>query len=922
MKKILSLLVIAAALLSCAHDVDPILPENQGGITVWVYGGTETKMTSNLVGDMPGVEEFNENIIKSLDIFFFPAQGLHQSDSDYQNNVQAVHHLFVNNIDAQTTYTAAKDIDEATIKKIFGNNPQAGDQCEVYVIANLDLSSSRFADNATHATLRSSVIDAADFSKVTSETVTVNGVDKIKKTGNLPDRFVMEGWDAITLVHENGIYMVQANVALYRAAAKVKLEVTVPQNVIDDGVEDGNGFVWEPLVDEMEAIMMRGVNRGVVCAADTRYSYTINPSQDYYPNPPSALGENEKLLWNWNNYGHTMENTGTKTKTEGGVTTTIGPKFEHSHPFYSYPTSNWKNDADNEAYMVLMLPWKRKGKTEFHNTYYQIPIVQDWAFDEHRLKSNRYYRMEVTVSIIGSFAATDLTTIVPNSFIVLSWRDDDATDPTEANVNMNHTSFLAVAMNAVEMNNINSASVEYASSHDVTTTVTRIEYMDYSQKQIRKAVITPAQPNRIYYYTKNATTGEYDVYSSYTTSTGVYAKYTADVTTKENFVTLTHVIPDDMYTVQTITVNVSNGVVDDETIVFTQYPPISIEAHQSNGYAFVNRISNGASNTQIFTYNGDWVGTITNRTEAAGETMTGGNTNPNIYSILISSFSDDEFVIGDPRIGTPDNLLYNINTEWSTGCYTFTNHAGFTAQTNNRYWPSRAYLSQNSNSITKRNTDNRTNSYITLPAGLSWDTFDSEANAYGPHTDNNCYWKEGNRYYRAQYRSNTTRYALTGQQGLQNYYPTNPTGTENMIAPEILIASSYGKTTYKSNNYNAKLTLERAAMRCALYQEDGYPAGRWRLPTFAEVKFIMMLSTSEQIPSLFNMTTPTDTEGYWCANGRVILQNNVVMLQNPPGTDPTAPRCVYDLWYWGDKDDPTSSYDTSWETTWHLGDND
>jgi hypothetical protein len=133
-----------------------------------------------------------------------------------------------------------------------------------------------------------------------------------------------------------------------------------------------------------------------------------------------------------------------------------------------------------------------------------------------------------------------------------------------------------------------------------------------------------------------------------------------------------------------------------------------------------------------------------------------------------------------------------------------------------------------------------------------------------------------------------------------------------MIAPEILIASSYGKTTY------SEMTLDRAVMRCALYQEDGYPAGRWRLPTFAEVKFIMGLSTNNTIPTLFQMDKP-DYVGYWCANGKVVANNSGQILLETPGnytnSSNTAPRCVYDLWYWGDEHE-------LYATTWHLGDND
>ncbi|MBQ2008125.1 MAG: hypothetical protein II236_05570, partial [Alistipes sp.] len=58
---------------------------------------------------------------------------------------------------------------------------------------------------------------------------------------------------------------------------------------------------------------------------------------------------------------------------------------------------------------------------------------------------------------------------------------------------------------------------------------------------------------------------------------------------------------------------------------------------------------------------------------------------------------------------------------------------------------------------------------------------------------------------------------------LSNYYPTNTSSEmSNVISPQFRIASSYGLTS--------NISFTNAQLRCASYQEDGYPAGRWRIP--------------------------------------------------------------------------------------------
>lgn len=104
-----------------------------------------------------------------------------------------------------------------------------------------------------------------------------------------------------------------------------------------------------------------------------------------------------------------------------------------------------------------------------------------------------------------------------------------------------------------------------------------------------------------------------------------------------------------------------------------------------------------------------------------------------------------------------------------------------------------------------------------------------------------------------------------------------------VIAPAFKIASSRGKTL--------DITFKNAQRRCAAYQEDGYGAGRWRVPTRAEIEFIVNLSANGKIPTLF------DGE-YWCADGAYYSSSDKEFHDNG-GTQ--AVRCVYDIWYWGEQ---------------------
>ena len=138
---------------------------------------------------------------------------------------------------------------------------------------------------------------------------------------------------------------------------------------------------------------------------------------------------------------------------------------------------------------------------------------------------------------------------------------------------------------------------------------------------------------------------------------------------------------------------------------------------------------------------------------------------------------------------------------------------------------------------------------------------------------------------------------------LTNYYETR-TDNEAIIAPKFRMASSYGKC-------GSAISLSDAKKRCAAYQEQGYPAGRWRVPTVAEFKYIAYLSGKGYIPHLY-----TDDGEYWAATDKCTYSNSGTIKENYSTSGSAYVRCVYDEWYWTDKCDKTKFTWGDKEITW------
>lgn len=131
---------------------------------------------------------------------------------------------------------------------------------------------------------------------------------------------------------------------------------------------------------------------------------------------------------------------------------------------------------------------------------------------------------------------------------------------------------------------------------------------------------------------------------------------------------------------------------------------------------------------------------------------------------------------------------------------------------------------------------------------------------------------------------------------LDNYRPTREEGADAIIAPAFKIASSWGVVS--TSDY---FRYDNAKRRCASYQENGFPAGRWRVPTEAEIQYVVNLSREQKIPELFD-------GNYYASSGR----NYSSSSGNFTSSDRSNPsvRCVYDVWYWGEEKVGNAPYTT------------
>lgn len=459
------------------------------------------------------------------------------------------------------------------------------------------------------------------------------------------------------------------------------------------------------------------------------------------------------------------------TETESdGTTKHVGYQ---ATPFYSFPVAA----AANKGSIKMVIPWTPAGGTEIEYTY-QIPV-------NIALERNHVYIIEVDVETLGNL---DGATLKP-SYTVVNWTENAIT------AGLSRPKYLVVEETQVVMNNVNSYSIPYASSDAVSAVITSISKPNYSGRLASTTTLYSG-----------------DGLLSVTPTTGNTNAFSVDV--NNGNIILSHTLNNDNsdktkfdYVPYTIVVKVTNESGFTETITYIQYPAMYISLDLNTDYDNDNSVNGNKGYA--------WVNNSRSTLgDLDGYSTTNQNSNPNMITITTTSFTNNDFIIGDPRMSDIDNLSY---TSWASA-----------------------------------------------PA------------LYGD-----------------------------SPRKLTYYYPTNTSEeAKNVISPKFRIASSYGLTS--------SISMTNAKRRCASYQEDGYPAGRWRVPTAAELRYIVQLSASGYITILFN-----NNGNYWAADETVYVPNysTGTVTENTRASSAYV-RCVYDEWYWGSEKETTAGSETLTSFTW------
>ena len=695
-----------------------------------------------------GIDAFNENRIAQADVYFFPVNAAGQDDEKCLYVQTGLVPSLVSG--SSTDYELQVPLDPETVSE--------GTTYYVYVVANPDIGGMTAGSvGETLNTIKQRTLTTDWKSGYSADGVGLKDatLEQVTETA-----LVMDGSKEVTIETPQSA---PAVIDMIRAMAKVMLYASTESEIT------AHGITYTAVPSGMFATMVYSVGK-------------TNLAGDYAVQPTDYI---TRLRRNY----------------EDQYTTTADGKHRYAQmaPFYSY-----LNPADTEgrqdAYLILSVPWmaREEGSQSYeaHDYYYRVPITGTDA--PALLERNHYYKINVHIGVLGSLSPRDAVE-VQAEFEIMDWFE------VGIDTDMQQYRYLVLESYYTELNNETTVDMPYISSSEIAwdkegqldpngnyTHIVSVTFEDYSEDETETVTLDARHPTH--------TMG-----SGYNSRTIRFS----DFQVKEGpggTLRFTHPLSDDNdFVPYTITVAVYNqqGVQSKEEWVIRQYPAMYIvgennnEHNNNSKYGYYNRFVNGywgAHDRNVVYSNDKGSGYWYDRKDlGVVAELSGSNSNPNLYTINISAFSDNTYAIGDPRSETPSNF----------------------------------------------------NGYL-----------------------------------------DATQYLATRQDA------------ENVIAPSFRVASSWGKTLPR--DYNATV------MRCASYQEAGYPAGRWRIPTKAEVEYIVGLSDDGKIPRLFG-GSGTTTNAYWVSSGTYTAGSNDPydegFTEGWNNEDKTAVvRCVYDVWYWGEQD--------------------
>lgn len=373
MKKIiysLSILCLFSA-ASCTPELtDDAMGKDSTGITLTL----RTADSHTKAETMPGEDEYNENLIKSVHYFFYPKDG-----TDSNTEKEPAKRGQATNLDKRNNHTITINASEDEIKNILFKYPY--NECDVYVIVNLpsDIDLEALPDRKL-STLKKIVLDASF------------------ETSLVQPYFVMEGMDVATVIDRNKVLAASGVVPVDRVASKVTVSISVQDQINLVEEEDfTSGMLWTSKPEQMKIEFVNGVNRTVLSG---------NPDD-------ITLTADDRFI----------DNSDARTF----VSTTVdGAEYWNCEPFYTYP-EKWEIGSDEEPYLFITLPWETVIWTEVEGQvppiYKTYPCYYKIMLGVDELKRNTWYDMKVNIGILGSFENTPevILPIEATEYFVADW---------------------------------------------------------------------------------------------------------------------------------------------------------------------------------------------------------------------------------------------------------------------------------------------------------------------------------------------------------------------------------------------------------------------------------------------------------------------------------------------------------------------
>lgn len=804
----------------CSDAMEDIIDAPSESLTLRFYSagaGTRADIESSDAS-------LNENLISNLAVAFYPSAA-----SDSKNAVKF--NLF-KNLGATGKVERKIIISDEEVALLFGSTETSGATCRVYALANL-------SDEEIATLGKTPTVAAMKELRVSSEF----------DTQQVQESFVMSGDATVTYnIDASGKKTAVGNVQLVRSAAKITLNIKLPESYEDPGT----GNIWEPIASPatgaMRVLLNNGVKNSRVLVPQEGYDFK---DEDYF-------------------------NITTADATYGFVDNRVNNSEypnKQKVPFYTYP-NRWENTPGerHRTALTLIVPWHNTTTNTYQTFYYRVPVT---PAEMPGLVSNHSYQIDLNVGMLGS-AMPETPVEITGNYRVVDWARETI------DVNIKDYRYLVVSPTTYRMDNAEDFTLNFYSSHpvevdDITMTYQRFSYITETgnsemgtvvyfptSKEVIDRSVTP-DGIKMVEYSENITTAPNSKQYSFSLKhklevwtpldkDGIIVPQTgyrnlSDTTNIQNSIQkyLRSDSPEPAYSPYTFKVTLRHKDNPEFKASFTvvQYPAMYIQADKNPGGEYRTSPLSSSSFGYVFvnpeyTPAGRFIPAYwTNSSDLGGVhgiTSNATNKNPNMYVINLTALSGnyESYIIGDPR-------ALNVNNN----------------------------LVGNPGQLTA----------VASPTIQDWAV---EAEAL---------YNESNQKRRLQW-----------------YYPTQEgSSTRNMIAPKIRVASSYGVC----NNGTSTQNLRR---RCASYQEQGFPAGRWRVPTYSEVEFIVKLSTKGIIPLLF-----TKGATYLTAQGFVRVEDDdkgsITLLTN---TTSGSVRAVYDEWYWEKEtnyvlqNNSSGGYDFTW----------